>query len=136
MDIYIFQYVHQENDHRRDVERITSCSAFVFTASRHHTPAVPSEGGASETLSVLSGVSGSWAVAGGEGVLLLNEVLPLVVSGRALRVRLAVEGKVVTVFRLRRFDFLVPVRLFPAADDPGGDGQRNHRDENGHCYYS
>lgn len=78
-------------------------------------------------LSVLSGVS-----LGGVSELLLNEELPLVVSGRALRVHLAVEGKLVTVFWLRCFDFLVPVRLFPAADDPGSYGQHNHGDENRH----
>lgn len=77
----------------------------------------------------LSGQVCQWGVAG----LLLNEVFPLVVSGRALRVRLAVEGKLVSVFGLSCFDFLVPVRLFPAADDPGSYGQHNHGNENCHC---
>lgn len=46
---------------------------------------------------------------------------------------MAVEGKLVSVFRLSRFHFLVPVRLCPAADDPGSYGQHNYGDENGHC---
>lgn len=71
---------------------------------------------------------------GGSG-LLLNEIFPLVVGGRALGVRLAVEGKLVAVLRLRGFHFLVPVRLFPAADDPGCYGQYGHSDENGNSYY-
>lgn len=72
---------------------------------------------------------------GGVSGLLLNEIFPLVVGGRALGVRLAVEGELVAVFRLRGFHFLVPVRLFPAADDPGCYGQYGHSDENGNSYY-
>lgn len=72
-------------------------------------------------------------VRGGSSGLLLDKVFPLVVSGRALRVRLAVEGKLMNVFGLSCFHFLVPVRLFPAADDPGSYGQHNHGDEYGHC---
>lgn len=66
--------------------------------------------------------------------LLLNEIFPLVVGGRALGVRLAVEGELVAVFRLRGFHFLVPVRLFPAADYPGCYGQHGHSDENRNSY--
>lgn len=71
---------------------------------------------------------------GAESGLLLNEIFPLVVSGRALGVRLAVEGELVAVFRLSGFHFLVPVRLFPAADYPGCYGQYGHSDENGNSY--
>lgn len=114
---------------------MTSCSASVFTPYRSHHQWTPQLWLAPRRVELLklsvclSGQVCQWGLLG----LLLNEVFPLVVSGCALRVRLAVEGKLMTVFGLSCFHFLVPVRLFPAADDPGSYGQHNHGDENRHC---
>lgn len=60
----------------------------------------------------------------GRSQFLLNEILLLVFNGSTLRVHLAAERELMDILGPGRFDFLVSIRLFPAADESGHNGQR------------
>lgn len=55
----------------------------------------------------------------GTSGLLLNEMFLSVFRGWVLKVSVAAEWELVNVFRMSRFDFLVSICLFPAADESG-----------------
>lgn len=62
--------------------------------------------------------------------LLLNEMFLSVFGEWVLEVSMAAEGELVNVIRMRRFDFLVSISLFLAADESGHQCQGSHNDKN------
>lgn len=70
------------------------------------------------------------------GYFVLNEKLLLVFTLNAQRVWLAAERERAAVTGLRRFHFLVPIRLLPDADEPSQDGCRARHDKYDHCNHT
>lgn len=66
----------------------------------------------------------------GTSGLLLNEMFLSVFRGCVLEVSVAAEGELMVIFRMSRFDFLVSIRLLPAADESAHYCQSSHDDKN------